>query len=73
MEIATKNQENLPEKYDGTIKIKKPRGVMIFNEGKNDVYSSMSGNVSDANLRFDRDRQGYVFGKINLKVKKVKF
>ena len=43
LEIVEKNRENLPEKYDGTIKIKKPRGVVIFNneDGTNSVYSSM--------------------------------
>ena len=42
LNLATKNRENLPEKYDGKIKMKKPRCVMIFNEDNNDVYFSMS-------------------------------
>ena len=38
-----RNESRKPSrKYDGKIKMKKLRGVMIFNEGKNNVYFSMN-------------------------------
>ena len=42
LEIVEKNRENLLEKYDGKVRIKRPLGVIIFNDGNNTVYSSMS-------------------------------